>query len=58
MSELDDLLRQFAGEPIPSGCDYCNADQLLEELSPGMHVLTVRHDDDCPVLRASRSRRN
>jgi hypothetical protein len=58
MNHFDDLFKKAEGGPIPGGCDMCSADQVLEQVSPGVHSLTIRHDDSCPVLRASRSRAN
>lgn len=58
MIDFHDLFRQLAGEPIPGGCEYCDADRLLDELGPGMHVLTIRHDDDCPFLRSRKAKAN
>jgi hypothetical protein len=58
MSDLDDIFGQIAGEQIPGGCDMCDAYQSLETLEPLVHVLHVHHDDNCPILLASRSRSN
>jgi hypothetical protein len=58
MSEFDELFSHLAGEPIPGGCDMCSADQILETLSPGVAILQIRHEDNCPILRASRRRAN
>jgi hypothetical protein len=52
MSRLDDLFAQFGGGQIAGGCDECDAYQSLESVAPGVHALTVHHDDDCPVLRS------
>jgi hypothetical protein len=52
MSALEDLFRKAEGAAIPGGCDTCSAFQTIESLTPGVHVLKVHHDDDCPTLRA------
>ena len=48
----------LAGQKIPGGCDCCDAYQTLEEVAPGIHTLTVHHDDDCPFLRARQAEAN
>ena len=58
MSEFDELFSRLAGEPIPGGCDQCDAYQILETLSPGVAVLNIHHDDGCAILLASRAGRN
>lgn len=37
---------------LPGGCDDCDAYQTVDQQSPGFYVITVRHDDTCPYLRA------
>jgi hypothetical protein len=39
-------------------CDQCAATSSIEEVVPGVRSLTVAHDLDCPILRASRARTN
>jgi hypothetical protein len=58
MSAFDELFRKVAGQQIEGGCDMCDAYQTVEAVSPGVHSLTIHHDDDCPILRASRAKRN
>jgi len=58
MSDLNDIFGELAGERIPCGCDMCDAYQVPETLEPLVHVLHVHHDDNCPILLASRSRSN
>jgi hypothetical protein len=58
MSAFDELFAKVEGDRIPGGCDQCDAYQVLEQLSPGVHALNIHHDDDCPILRASRSEAN
>jgi hypothetical protein len=58
MSGLEDLFAQIENEPIPGGCDLCDAYQAVVTLSPGVHSLTVHHDDWCPVLRVARAEAN
>jgi hypothetical protein len=52
MGALNDLLKQFGEQPVPGGCDLCDAYQTIEEVIPGVHSLTVHHDDWCPFLRS------
>jgi hypothetical protein len=58
MSPLNDLFKKAAGKQIPGGCDLCDAYQTVEKQMPGMHVLTVHHDDWCPTLRALNAEAN
>lgn len=58
MSDLEDLFNQIEDEPIPGGCDQCDAYQTVVTLSPGVHSLTVHHDDWCPALRAMKAGAN
>jgi hypothetical protein len=37
---------------VPGGCDACEAYQTVTRDSGGVYVLTVHHDDGCPVWRA------
>ena len=50
----------LTGREIPGGCDDCNAVQTMEEDAtiPGVWHLTVKHDDECPFLRARRAGAN
>jgi hypothetical protein len=57
-SPIEDFFSQFQGEPIPGGCDMCTAYQSIEEVVPGVHSLTIAHDPECAILRASRARTN
>jgi hypothetical protein len=36
-------------------CPDCNADTELVQVSPGVHVLEVRHDDSCPWFNQRRT---
>ena len=58
MSDLDDIFSQIENQQIEGGCDMCDAYQIVETLEPGIHVIHIHHDDDCPILLASRSRTN
>ena len=49
---LDDLFEQTDDQPIPGGCEMCDAFQTIEELDGGLYSLIVHHDDWCPFLRA------
>jgi hypothetical protein len=55
---FDDIFSQIEDQPIIGGCHMCDAYQVLETLEPGVHSLIIHHDDDCPILLASRSRTN
>jgi hypothetical protein len=52
MNPLDDIFSQIDHQPIPGGCDRCDAFQTIESPAPGVHVIRVHHDDWCPVLRS------
>jgi hypothetical protein len=54
MSAIDDLFSDFANEPIPGGCDKCEAYQTMKAdvVHEGIYYLAVHHDDGCPFLRA------
>lgn len=58
MSAFDELFREAEGKRIPGGCDQCEAYQIVESVSPGVWHLAIRHDADCPILRASRAGTN
>src|SRR5665213_288405 len=55
---LDDLFNQSEDEPLPGGCERCNAFHTFESVAPGVVVLNVHHDDWCPELRAQSARSN
>ena len=52
MGALDDLFGQIEDQPMPGGCDLCDAFQVLEITSPGVWEMHVTHDDWCPFLRS------
>jgi hypothetical protein len=58
MSDLEDLFSQIEEEPIPGGCEQCDAYQALVTLAPGVYSMTVHHDDWCPALNAMNPGRN
>ena len=58
MGALEDLLASARGRRIPGGCALCNAHQSLEEVEPGIHLLTVSHETWCQVLWAAKARNN
>lgn len=39
------------GAVIPGGCDDCDAEQRLAEISPGIWSIAICHDDGCPAYR-------
>lgn len=43
------ILDQLLGQRIAGGCDHCDAYQTFDD-DQGIYVLTVHHDDDCPIL--------
>lgn len=58
MSAVDDLFEQMEDQPIPGGCERCEAYLTVESLSPGVHIIQVHHDDWCSFLRARGARSN
>lgn len=52
MTDIRQLFAALDGAQIPGGCDHCNADQVPSVDAVGILHLTIRHDDDCPWLRA------
>ena len=58
MSPTEDLFSQAENVPIPGGCDRCDAYQTVETPEPGVHVLTVHHDDWCELLRSRKAGMN
>lgn len=44
-------LEAAKGQHIPGGCDDCGAHQVLNEHSPGVYLLEIRHDSTCPTYR-------
>ncbi len=46
------------GAEIPGGCTHCNAVQIVRANAdgPGLHKMTVHHDDWCPWWTAARTR--
>ncbi|MFD7246968.1 hypothetical protein [Streptomyces massasporeus] len=47
---------ELDGAVIPGGCDVCDAEQRMTQISPGLWRLTVSHDNWCPVLAAYEGR--
>jgi hypothetical protein len=58
MTDLDDLFTQIEDQPIPGGCPRCDAFQTVESPVPGVHILTVHHDDWCELLRSRKAEMN
>jgi hypothetical protein len=54
MTAIDDLFRDFEDEPIPGGCNKCDAFQTMrpDPTHAGIFYLAVHHDLECPFLRA------
>ena len=40
----------MVGRRLPGGCNDCNAYQTMTRVDDGLYVLTVHHDESCPVL--------
>jgi hypothetical protein len=55
---IADMVRAYAGQQIPGGCDRCDAYQTVipDGLGPNAHLLRVHHDDWCPALAAHQGR--
>ena len=52
---VGELLASLDGAQIQGGCDYCDAYQTIRAHALGshaVHMITVHHDDWCPVLTA------
>jgi hypothetical protein len=51
------MITALDGARIPGGCEDCDAyqDVTANADGPGLHKITVRHDDWCPWLAARRS---
>lgn len=50
---IRDVLGPVDGAQIPGGCEFCEAYQTAEPAAAGVWVLTVHHDDGCPVLNGN-----
>jgi hypothetical protein len=51
------MITALDGARIPGGCDHCDAYQDITANAcghRGVHLLTIRHDDDCPELARRR----
>jgi hypothetical protein len=57
MNPLDALFIK-EGEEVPGACDRCRAYQTMEEVTPGVHKLTVHHADWCPSRRSKNAGAN
>lgn len=52
---VSDFIAAMDGARIPGGCDQCGAYQVVRARAYGhrnVHMVTVHHDDWCPVLAA------
>ena len=52
------FFKALAGLRVPGGCDDCDAYQEVREEQPGITIITVRHDDTCPVYLRMTARDN
>jgi hypothetical protein len=56
VNATDEMLGAIAAAgPIPGGCEHCEATQVVRAVDSGVWRLTVRHQDDCPVLARLRA---
>ena len=55
--QIHEMLAKAAakGEQIRGGCSSCASYQTFDEESPGVYVLTIVHDDDCPAYLAMKA---
>jgi hypothetical protein len=51
---LREVLGPLDGARIPGGCGVCDAWQTVRPIEAGVWVITVHHDDSCPVLARMR----
>jgi hypothetical protein len=58
VGSLDDLFEQIEDQPIPGGCERCDAYQTVSTVAPGVHVMNVHHDEWCPFLRSMEAETN
>jgi hypothetical protein len=49
---LVNLLGSLDGARFPGGCDSCNAYQTVCSEAPGVWLLDIFHDDECPFFKA------
>ena len=53
----ESVLAGITGRRLPGGCDDCLAYQVLSRMPNdqwgAVYVLTVHHDDTCPVLTSN-----
>jgi hypothetical protein len=57
-ADVGHLLAAVAGQPIPGGCESCDAVQTVRR-EPGtdnVWRMTIAHDDTCPTWKAIRRR--
>ncbi len=52
MSAFEDMFEQIEEQPVPGGCEICDAYQTFESVRPGFTIINVCHDDWCPIIRA------
>ena len=53
MGALDDLFEQTEDQPLPGGCELCDAYQTLTVIAPGVYGMAIAHEDWCPVLHTN-----
>jgi hypothetical protein len=50
-NSMVNVLGPLEGAQIPGGCDTCDAYQTVGAVEHGIWMITVHHDDGCPVLK-------
>jgi hypothetical protein len=50
------IIASLDGAQVPGGCDHCDAYQTVRAHAdgPGLHKITVHHDEWCPWWRRTR----
>lgn len=57
MKDLVNLLGPLDGAEITGGCSRCTSYQTIRAVSEGFWVVTIHHDDDCPVWQRIKAKR-
>lgn len=45
------------GARVPSGCEDCDAEQVIDATQAPIYRVTVQHDENCPAYLAMREKR-
>ncbi len=54
---LVNILGPWDGAEIPGGCGGCDAYQTVRAQSERVWIITIHHDDDCPVWQRIKAKR-